>query len=358
MRVVIVRRDRLNVPDGINIFIFALADALMEMGHEVEVVTSFPGKEEETRGFFSFAHFPRLHWLGERQELRLWQMLWLWATRGRALVKALRPDMTIVNGAVPFKLAGTSFYVSHDMEPRMGGKRWLLKAFKRVSYGRADCVVATTVDIRDALAVELGVKPESIRVLPTCFRLDQYRGRPWEEREDAVLHIGTPKYKRPLTSMEALLKQTGAKKLYVTGKVFPDVQEAVAGLAAAERGRIELLGFVSQEDLLELLGKVKVVSVPSVYDFPVASPSVIEALASGTPVVSTSSISKDVLQDGVNGLVRESEAEAFAEGFERLVTDRACWERLSAGALATSGRFAADRVAAGYCEAWEALRQE
>jgi glycosyltransferase involved in cell wall biosynthesis len=96
---------------------------------------------------------------------------------------------------------------------------------------------------------------------------------------------------------------------------------------------------------------VRVVSVPSNYAVPVASPSVIEPFASATPVVAGDSISRDVLEDGVNGaVVRGAEPLAMARRIDELLTDDALWTRLSAAALERSRAFGADAVARRYLE--------
>jgi len=46
---------------------------------------------------------------------------------------------------------------------------------------------------------------------------------------------------------------------------------------------------------------VRVLCVPSRYVVPVASPTVLESFAAGTPVVGSTGISRDLLSPGVNG---------------------------------------------------------
>lgn len=85
---------------------------------------------------------------------------------------------------------------------------------------------------------------------------------------------------------------------------------------------------------------MRIVSVPSLYRVAVASPTVLEAFACGAPVVGSESISRDILDNGVNGhRCNAGDVEAIAGCFERLLSDEDCWRSLSANAAATARRF-------------------
>jgi hypothetical protein len=61
-------------------------------------------------------------------------------------------------------------------------------------------------------------------------------------------------------------------------------------------------------------------------------------------VVSFEDISRDLLSDGRSGFVSADPSE-MAGVFYRLMRGGALWERLSAGALATSADYSANKVA-------------
>lgn len=66
----------------------------------------------------------------------------------------------------------------------------------------------------------------------------------------------------------------------------------------------------------------------------------LEAMACGTPVVTTRSGTEDYATDGVNALVvTEGNATALASAVQVLGDDRQLWERLRAGGLATASAF-------------------
>jgi glycosyltransferase involved in cell wall biosynthesis len=75
-----------------------------------------------------------------------------------------------------------------------------------------------------------------------------------------------------------------------------------------------------------------------------------EAVAAKTPIVGASHLSRDVLSDGVNGLVVETHAGAMAAGLRAVLNDDELWSRLSVGAGRIGERFEASRVARQYIE--------
>ncbi|MDX2149530.1 MAG: glycosyltransferase family 4 protein [Bryobacteraceae bacterium] len=349
MHVVMTRREALDVPDGINIFLFSLADALADAGHRVTLVSTTPADRSKLVDYFSPKTLPSTVALSNLREISYRNALISWVRRGHGVLRSLSPDMVIINGAVPLSLPGLTCTVSHDIEKRFKHPV-LRRAYKRYCYSRSDLIVATCTEVRSALSEELDISPGRIEVIPTCVRLSTYRPQPIQRRERAVLHMGTVAYKNPSATIRAFrhIASQGCR-LYLTGKMNDVLERELSTLTEAERRHVELTGYVSAERLIDLLGAVRVVSVPSVYHVAVASPTVIEALASGTPVVSTSSISRSVLQDGENGLVRDpNDSIGMANAYSLLLDDDITWKRMSQAAASTAQRFNAETVAAMY----------
>lgn len=353
MRIALTRREALDTPDGINIFLFSLAEALLEMGHQVTVVTSARNDQAKIRDFYSLAQWPDIvslaDWHTDKDEHYL-RALQAWIRSGNRVIRSLDPDLVIVNGAVPIRLDAFTATVSHDAEKRLGRYPHLRTAFKRFCYARSDIVVATCEEVRSVLSEDLRMPAEQIRVIPTCVQLGSYRRKPAGQRENAILHMGTVDYKNPESSVRAFAAMaTPDRKLYITGRPTDSLKALIQSLPAAVQARIELLGYVPAPQLIDLLGTVKIVSVPSVYAAAVASPTVIEALASGTPVVASTSISRTVVQDGSNGFVRDPfDPAAMAAACDMLLGDEGRWNRMAAGALASSEWFSARRVGEAY----------
>ena len=353
MHLAITRRAPLDTPDGINISIFALGDALVRDGHRVSYVCATDSDPDELRRLYGIGFTPEVVALSSQ---RGWdgsyrRLITPWIRHGRGAIGRLNPDYTIINGALPLPLPGRSCVVSHDLERRMAGLGATRSLYKRITYSFSDDIVATCTEIRDLLGKELSRAPSRIHVIPTCFDLSGYAGRPLAERDPAILHMGTVDYKNPRATLAAFAALQTPARLVLTGKVDDALRATIDALPAPVRERIELPGFVDAAELRALLGRVRVVAVPSVYSVPVASPSVIEPFASGTPVVAGDSISRDVLEDGVNGaVVPAAEPLEMARRIDELLTDDDRWSRLSAAAFERSRAFGAVAVARRYAE--------
>ena len=349
----------LHTPDGINVHIFALSDELVSSGHDVYVLSDVFSDIDLIKKFFSPQNLPSLICLTDRKSLSKYQTLVVWLSKGQRILREILPDLIIVNGAVPFSkdLADRSCFVSHDLEKRkIIGSDFLRILYKRKVYLRASSIVATCSELRDSLSEELSVDKDKIKVIPTCFDTRKYHYYRFEERENAILHIGTVFYKNPkltiqaFSNLENLLEHLDLK-LYITGNVTEELLNFVNNLKDYIKNRIVFLGLVDENNFKKLLAQVKIVSVPSTYTTPVASPTAIEALLSGTPVVASYGISKDVIIDGINGFMCPLSPEEFAEKFKRIMSDKNLWERMSSNALTISrDRFGAHNIAKKYLE--------
>ncbi|MEM2045933.1 MAG: glycosyltransferase family 4 protein [Candidatus Bathyarchaeia archaeon] len=154
MRILITRREHLDVPDGINIFIFNLADSFTRLGHEVILLSTYESDQEKIKKYYGGFMFKKIYGLirhTPNSSYSLAKVFIAWMTKGRELIRNLKPDFCIFNGVVPFMPRGIPVvFVSHDLEPRFISHR-LRNFVKRISYNSAVCVVATTSELKEEL---------------------------------------------------------------------------------------------------------------------------------------------------------------------------------------------------------------
>jgi glycosyltransferase involved in cell wall biosynthesis len=347
MRVVLTRREALDSPDGVSIFIVALAQALCELQHEVKIVVGC---------LQSVSEFERL--LAPRLDLSILALsrtplsgpasvvAWL---RGKRAIDRFAPDIVIHSEAIPLPFGGTVVHVIHDLEPRRGRLAPLWRTVRRFSARRSNHVVATTVELRDELVRDMGLSPDEILVIPKCIDQQAYRTRDLAARERAILHAGTLPYKDPGATIRALAKlDDPSVRLYVTGPVTEPTRKAVDALSPRIRERVTLVGPADGMAVRSLHSQVRVAAFPTRYTIPVASATVMEAIAAGTPIVGSSRLSRDVLLDGMNGLVVDTDPAAMAAAFRALLDDDELWMQLSVGAGRIVKRFDAFDVARQY----------
>jgi glycosyltransferase involved in cell wall biosynthesis len=180
------------------------------------------------------------------------------------------------------------------------------------------CIAATCSELQAALARELVVNINRIDVIPTCLNLRNYFTIKPRNRVRAISHVGTAAYKNAAATIEAF-SRIGADdvRLLIVGLRDAALERSLARLSLGLQSRVVCCGRVSAEEFIALASSVRIVSVPSLYRVAVASPTVLEAFACGTPVVGSDSISRDILDNGVNGYrCNAGDVEAIAGCFE------------------------------------------
>jgi glycosyltransferase involved in cell wall biosynthesis len=186
-------------------------------------------------------------------------------------------------------------------------------------------------------------------LIPKCIDRTLYNRQPLASRERAILHAGTLPYKNPVASVRAFAALNDQTvRLYITGEVTAPLKQALDALPKHLRACVTLMGEADGQTVRALHGRVRIASFPTWYAVPVASATVMEAVAAGTPIVGSSSLSRDVLTDGVNGLVVGTRPEDMAASFRSVLDQDLLWSRLSDGAGQLIERFDAHRVAKQY----------
>jgi glycosyltransferase involved in cell wall biosynthesis len=362
MKMVITRSGDSLIVDGINVFIYELSDALIHLGHEVYLVSGFTSNipageatsrfEKAVKRLFSVEAVPThislssdLHWkFGYAQ---LVEESLLFTFKGQRVIKEISPSMVIVNGATAMFCPYFKVIVNHDMEFRFS------KYYNRIVYRTFDKVVATSSELKQELTRQLHLPDANIAVLPICIDTSKFSPRAMHDRTHAILHVGPRFDKRPditIDAFEKIAESDPRLKLFIVGSFDTSLLSRIQKIKKSTRERIILLGRISKEKLAELYSQAKVTCVPSNYRFPVCSPTALESLAAGTPVVgSLSAISQDLLIDGYDGFrVQPNNAAMFASRLQLLLNGEDLWSRMSRNALEVAKRYDKRTVAHDY----------
>jgi glycosyltransferase involved in cell wall biosynthesis len=186
---------------------------------------------------------------------------------------------------------------------------------------------------------------DDIVVIPNGVRAtergDASRG---DRRGLSVLFAGRlVAWKRVELLIEAVARATGVR-LDVVGE-GPE-SDRLEGLAVdlGVSDRVRFLGPRAHEDVLSLMRAADVFAIASSYE---GLPHVvIEAMASGTPVVATRDTgTPEVIVDGVNGVLVEPSAAAFATTFTELAHEPDRLAQLQAGASRSGRDWTIERCA-------------
>jgi len=350
MKIVLTKRTPFSRPDGISHFLFSLANELIARGHEVVGVTTKDQEIDQVAKRFSYPHLPHITTLTENAGTGYLFEVQTWLQYGSKEIASLQPDLVLVNGAVPCHYTAPSVTIAHDADGQSFPEAlwlWPRRGYKALTYRRTDRLVTTCSELVPQVSRDAFFPAEKIVVIPTCITPELYHPRPLRERNLHIVHMGMQSYKNPLATIEAFLPFAEKATLSIVGKITPKVRHYVDSLPSHQKSKIELPGIVSSDELKRLIETARVVSVPSRYDIPVASPTVLEAFAAHTPVVSSPCVSKDIFEHGVNGLLAD-EASDYNCAFEMLLFDDKKWEILSKGAADTVDRFSAANIADRY----------
>ena len=125
-----------------------------------------------------------------------------------------------------------------------------------------------------------------------------------------------------------------------------------AAMRAQADGTLRLLGHVPDADLAALYARAAVVAYPSLYEgfgLPV-----LEAMACGTPVVTSDGTAlRDTAGDAAL-LVDPLDIEAMAGALRRVLEDRVLADTLRVRGVLRAARFSWDRMATGMIDSWRA----
>jgi glycosyltransferase involved in cell wall biosynthesis len=259
----------------------------------------------------------------------------------RAL-RRLQPALAHFNYVVPPAHRGASVVTVHDLsfesDPGLMGRRdrFLFRTFVPRSARKAGRVLAVSERTKRDLIEHYGIAEEKIVVTPNgvdpIFRPN---GTAPEVPPYALFVGGIQPRKDPVTAIEALGLIDGDLRLVLVGdekRGGDEVRGAIRRLRLERR--VELTGYVEHEGLASLYRGAACLVFPSRYEgfgLPV-----LEAMASGTPVVATTAGAVPEVAGDAAILVEPGDPEALADGIRRALSDR---ERFVAAGLARAKRF-------------------
>jgi glycosyltransferase involved in cell wall biosynthesis len=234
-----------------------------------------------------------------------------------------------------------------------GWYRWLMpKLAARVRH-----VIAISEFTKQRTMELLGVEARRITVVPNGVD-PQFRPASADEVSNVrrKLGIAVPRYLLSVGSLEP--RKNVGRLLQAWERIEPnlpdDVQLVVAGAQASslvfagvqfERlpPRVQFTGYVEQEDLPVLYSGALAFVYPSLYEGFGLPP--LEAMACGTPVVTSDGTSLPEVVGGAAVLVDPNEVESIAAGIRRVVADEGLRARLREAGLARAAELTWERTA-------------
>jgi glycosyltransferase involved in cell wall biosynthesis len=204
-------------------------------------------------------------------------------------------------------------------------------------------VIAVSDFTRRELVELLRVPDEKIRVVPNAVG-DEFTREGPAEAGDYVLAVGTLEPRKNLDRLVEAVRKTDRELRVVGARGWGGVEVRGNG--------VRWLGEVDDAELARLYRGAACVAYPSLYEgFGIP---ILEAMACGTPVVTTRGTAMEEVADGAAVLVDSRDAEEIAAGIERAATDR---DTLVPRGLERARVFRWDAVAAATVEVYREAAQ-
>jgi glycosyltransferase involved in cell wall biosynthesis len=254
------------------------------------------------------------------------------------LEPALSHFQYVVAPRAPSPAVVTIHDLSFERDPGLMGRRdrFFFRTMVPRSARRADRVLAVSERTKRDLVELYGLDEAKVVVTPNGV---DARFRPNGERNGSdpyLLFVGALQPRKdPVAAIQALSLVDSALRLVLVGPdkgAGREAREAVARLGL--NGRVQFAGHVGMDDLASLYRNAEALVFPSRYEgfgLPV-----VEAMASGTPVVATSTGAIPEVAADAAILVEPGDAVALAGGIERALADR---ERLVRAGLERVKRY-------------------
>jgi glycosyltransferase involved in cell wall biosynthesis len=278
-----------------------------------------------------------------------------------------RFDVLFAPNFVPPPTASRRLVVTiHDLAFRLqpetaplATRRWLTRLDRAVR--QAAVIVTPSQATRRDLLELYPVDPDRVTVINHGIESDRFSPAPHEEVERIrrrhgidgpyVLFLGGLEPRKNLPAVvRAWSRRSDQVGLVIAGASVPwnpegrtELERTLRALPASVRDRVTMTGYVGHPDKVALLTGARAMVFPSLYEgfgFPI-----LEAMAVGTPVVTSDVSSMPEVAGDAAILVDPHDEDAIVEGLERVLTDDRLVERLREAGRARAGAFDWDEAA-------------
>lgn len=293
---------------------------------------------------------------------RLWTLLRLSA----AFLSSPQPDVLFVPAHIPPLVHPPTVTTVHDVafrqEPRYYS--WLARLGHELALRHTVAASAHLITVSESTAADVR-KAFGERLPPTsviAHGVDQDRFHPPTISESPtpairaagayIYSIGRLEAKKHtpelIRAFRVLRERLGSQHhLVLAGKPgshgYPAVQQALDELPSALRDAVHVLGYIDDDEHAQWLRFASCFAFPSGYEG--FGMPVLEAMASGTPVVTSRSSSLPELVGDAGVLVNQTRVEAIAEGIASVLQDPAYAQSLAARGRKRATTFTWERAA-------------
>jgi len=305
---------------GGNIAAKNLYESMISLGYEADLYSYYNGinsiipcKIKEFPHLHQFTVMPLLGKSSLKKFEIDYDIIHLMSTTTSALYKPNIPSVITIH-SILYQQA-ESRAASHPLRYRLlynHLSRNLARRMELKSIHNADHIITLKQETKDFLLNELGnYNSKDISVIPNGVDTDLFH--PTSEKvENYVIFVGRGTIAKGFDILLDAGPQIKAKIIVVTNSISPNYFQV------AERQAVDLHFSISHVELSALYRKSKIFVLPSLDEQQPLT--VLEAMASGLPIVTTKVGASNLVKDGVNGIiVPPKNPEALAEAINYLL---------------------------------------
>ncbi len=276
-----------------------------------------------------------------------------WVTLLRKLNNDFKPDVIHLNNQILFYQKKTPIIMTyHGTAPLIDSDSYLKKLMSLFKIRLTTYsffytkVIAVSNKIDKELHQYMLVNPARSKLITIPIGLDTKRYQKYQrssrEREFAAIHVGSRKEKNLKFTLQALkiIWNTGIPlHLYIAGTENDYLRQCLNSLSNKEKTHVTYLGSIGREELLNLLGRMRLTINPSYYEaFSIAT---LESICCGTPALVSTAIPEEIIVHNRNGfrIANVNDINSMAKYIALLLCDNSLWNKMNLECLNISKRY-------------------
>lgn len=189
-------------------------------------------------------------------------------------------------------------------------------------------IIVTTRAIRDHIVREYAVREEKVSVIPNYVDTELFSPKPNESKKNKVVFVGRLSAEKNLSKLVLACHELGLP-LEIIGD--GPAQQELNDLSISLGSEVIFHGSLAHEELPEHLRASKIFALLSLYE---GNPkALLEAMSCGMTILGTNVKGiRELIEDGVNGILCDIDAESIRNGLFRILADSELSERISKNA--------------------------
>lgn len=242
-------------------------------------------------------------------------------------------------------VARCGYLLAEFQERRYGERSREAKQARKLEekvFRGADWITVTTPKMAESIVGRYGVGADKIGVIPNYVETERFRPQSAEPRPK--VRVGFVGRLDTQKNLHNLITAVVDMEIEVWLIGYGPLKEELQRFSEGTKAEFKFLGNIPNRELPELLNQCDIFVMPSLYEgHPKA---LLEAMACGLPVLGTRVPGiQEIIMDGENGVLCETNAVGLREGLQRLIDDPGLRQRVGRAAREyVEAHFALDRV--------------